>query len=660
LEQEHRIHRERTLFSALLFALVCVAMFLAVVLLVPVRFRTPEPLRLRYCSLQAGVRYGPLSSSWGDYEWRKTFDWQAGDTEYRPRPVSQFFETLTPRIHVHLWHFFGPFLWYPLDLILTIAIGLFIALIVLTLTGSWGAGLVGGVFWLVTIEALVGFFFPVRPTKSLVTLEFLLGITALLRLRGHSPLSRPGWAATFGVAALLGLFTDEYGYLAVAVYLFFLIFSPSLRRSRLWLGGLSLLLLTAAVTVILYWLPLLGYNRDLPPFAISKTRETVAGLVSRNLDYGLKNSWHAIKCFSGWPGAFETWAKIALAASLAGLAWLFVRTRAWKGLLWPGLILLVLGLQASFVLLPAGTDILYQYTYYNRPLTALLCVLLGCATANVFESGRRRFSFWLVLLLLPVLFAARYSWFEATGVEENDLGPYGVDKVLSLETKLRGGGLKAPVYLAYPRASEISRGAWDELRFRGWWTRGEAPSWLLCRYLTPLLYLRRFEAGELLGDPREFKAWCSVPEEEYLDRASTYFDLLQDSSLDLAALRAAEPPPVAWEGPVAARTPGFWGFPEKVVLAAGRHRAVVPAGPEAGGEATLIMVLRGHGRFRVLSGDKVVLPWSPLDYDNAFKLMQVPIAWPSPNREVILQTDSPGNIEVLGPALMSDAAVRRR
>jgi len=70
--------------QAYFFALGCVAIFLTVLFSSQVRFRTPEPLRLRYCSLQTGERYGPLSSSWADFEWEKIFDWEAGDTEYRP------------------------------------------------------------------------------------------------------------------------------------------------------------------------------------------------------------------------------------------------------------------------------------------------------------------------------------------------------------------------------------------------------------------------------------------------------------------------------------------------------------------------------------------------------------------------------------------------
>ncbi|HOO77063.1 MAG TPA: hypothetical protein PLZ73_04165 [bacterium] len=641
---------------AVFFAAACIALFIATVLAVPVRLRTPEPLRLRYCSLQTGVRYGALSSSWADFNWRKVFDWEAGDTEYRPRPVAQLFEVLTPRIHVRLWEWFGPFLWYPFDLLLTVLIGAAIAASVRAWTGNAWAGLIAGAFWMTTVEAIVGFYSPVRPTKSLATLEFLLGVLALLRLRDCSPRTRPGRVAWFGFVVLLGLFTDEYGYLAVGMYLFLLAFYPRLRRSRLPLGALSLILLLLAVTVILYVLPGLGYNQDHPPFALTKTRETVAGLISRNLDYGLKNSLHVLKCFTGWIGAFEPWAKGVLLAGMAVLVWMSARARVWRGLLWPALTTLVMGFFAGCVLLPAGTDILYQFTYYNRPLTALLCVLTGCAAARVLVSAPRRSEVWLAVLLIPALFSVRYSRFEVTQVEENDLAPYGMDNILELSRRLRAGDLRTPVYLAYPRPRDPSRGAWDELRFRGWWTKEESPSWLLCRYLTPMLYLKDFEKGTLLGDPREFQVWASTPEEVYLDRARSYFDLLRDEARDLAPLRAAGASPSGvWPEGVTGRRPGFWGFPEKVVLAPGRRRATVSAAED--GVAVLAAVVRGNGRYRVIRKDQVVVSWRPLVYEHAFELIAEDIGTTAPGEEISFEIESPSPVEVLGPILLSGGPV---
>lgn len=635
-----------------LFFAACLVIFFGVIGAGRVRFRTPEPLRLRYGALQTGARYGPLSSAWSDFEWRKTFDWEAGDTEYRPRPVSQFFEVLTPRIHVQLWDWFGPFLWYPFDLFLTLLIGAVIALIVRALTGNIWAGLVGGAFWLVTVEVLVGFYFPVRPTKSLVTLEFLLGLLALLRLRDFSPRQRPFWAAAFGAVTFLGFFTDEYGYLAAGVYLFLLVFHPRLRRWRLPLGAAALALLVLAAAVIFFWLPRLGYNQERPPFAFSKGRETLSGLVSRNLDYGWKNSLHVLKCFSGWVGAFELSARLALGAALAVLGWVFFRARAWRGLLWPALTALAMGSLAGFVLLPAGTDILYQYTYYNRPLTALLCVLVGCSSACVLESGSSRSYLWLAVLLVPALFSARYSHFEINQVEENDLGPYGVDNILGLPGRLRSGELKTPVYLAYPRARDLSRGAWDELRYRGWWTREEEPFWLLYRYLTPMLYLKRFEDGTLLADPVEFKVWARISEAGYMDRAVTYYDLLRDKIWELGPLKRESFGPVNWGEGAQAISPGFWGFRDKVQLAPGRWEAAPWSGTVQSEDGLLVAVIRGANRLRVHRGGREIVPWRRMFYDWAYELIILKIGKYGSGQSLSLEIDAAKEAEILGPAVL--------
>ena len=136
-------------FWVILFVALCLSLFLFLAASCPVRFRTPETLRLRYGALQTGTRFGPLSSSWSDFEWRKVFDWQAGDTEYRPRPVAQFFEVLMPRLYAHIRYHTGPFLWYPFDLFLTILIGVLIAALVRQWSGDLIGGVVAAAFWMV-------------------------------------------------------------------------------------------------------------------------------------------------------------------------------------------------------------------------------------------------------------------------------------------------------------------------------------------------------------------------------------------------------------------------------------------------------------------------------------------------------------------------------
>lgn len=645
--------------AAAFFLLAAAALFACFLAAFPVRFRTPEPLRLEYDALQCGLRFGPLSSDWRDFEWRKVFDWKAGDTEYRPRPVAQLLEVLTPRLDVRLMRRFGPFLWFPSDLLLTLLIAFLIAALSRSWTGRWEGGWSAAGFWLITTEVMVGHHAPVRPTKSLVSAEILLGLLLLLSLRGLS--LRRAWprAAAFLLVFLAGLFSDEYGALAAVLYAALILLEKRLRPLR-WglIGGLAAAGLLAAA-VYLKVLPHVASPEARGPFVAWKIAEMAREFIPRNPVYGWRNSLHLLKCCLGWLGASGPGGKAVLIAAFVVLAGSVCSVRGWKGAGPPTALALLLVVLAGVVLLPAGTDILYQYTYYNRPPVALLLAALGVWLTPLFVSSRRlpaRLA--LPCLLVFGLGNLRFSAWEVARNPENNLTRLGVDGILELRARLVSGELEPPVYLAYPRLPDPSRSAWDELEFKSDFDLGYLLPWPLHRYLLPILYLRFFEEGTILGDPDEFKPWRGTPEASYLGRARTYCDLVAGEARDLESFSAAVAASAAGRSPLwsgaggsaAAARPGFWGFPAAVVLSPGSWRAEA-VGVSAGRSPILAAALRCRGETRYRFSAASPGEWQSWDYGWSWKIVLSP---PGASR---LEIDGKGEAEVLGPVLLPAAAL---
>lgn len=645
--------------AAAFFLLSAAALFACFLAAFPVRFRTPEPLRLEYDALQRGLRFGPLSSDWRDFEWRKVFDWKAGDTEYRPRPVAQLLEVLTPRLDVRLMRRFGPFLWLPSDLLLTLLIGFLIAALSRAWTGRWEGGWTAAGFWLITTEVMVGHHAPVRPTKSLVTAEILCGLWLLLSLRGL-PLRR-AWprAAAFLMVFLAGLFTDEYGALAAVLYVAFISGEKRLRPLR-W--PLLLLLAAAgilAAAVYLKVLPGIASPEARGPFAAWKTTELAREFFSRNLIYGWRNSLHLLKCCLGWLGASGPGGKAVLLGAGAVLAVSVLSVRSWKGAGPPTALALLLVALAGVVLLPAGTDILYQYTYYNRPPVALLLAALGVWLTPLFASPRRlpaRLA--LFCLLVFGLFNLRFSAWEVARNPENNLTRLGVDGILELRARLVSGELEPPVYLAYPRLPDPSRSAWDELEFKSDFDLGYLLPWPLHRYLLPILYLRFFEEGTLLGEPDEFKPWKGAPEAAYLGRARTYCDLVAGEARDLEPFSASVAASASGRSPLWSESgglapserPGFWGFPALAALPPGSWRAEAVGASPARSGTVLAAALRCRGEARYRFSGAAGSEWRRWDYGWSWKIV---LSDPGAS---LLEIDGKGEAEVLGPVLVPAAA----
>jgi len=635
------------------------ALLLVFLVSLPVRVATPQIARLRYYALENGLSGGPLSSSLAELDWRKAFVWRASDTEYRQRQLPQFFEVLTPRLYAHLYYWFGPFLWFPLNLLCAFLIGWLIALIVRQWTGEWGPGLVAGSFWLVTTEVLVGHHAPIRYAKDFATLQILGILSLFLALR--SPVRRRGpvvFAA--GLLFALGGFTDEYVFFLLPSLLLALFAWPWLQRVRWPL--LAAFLLIAGVSIWLYLdvLPSVISPDRRAPFAAIKASSVgdPLALIVRNLRYLALNTLDIFTYTFGSPPP-RTPIRIALSA-LAGAALLgtALALRAWKG---AGRMILFFGIAvvvAGGVLLPEGNDILHQHTYYNRPLVALLMAVLGIFTMRVLAAGKGWSIAWLLALALAGVLNVRAV---EQGIrydpEEAYLTRYGLENIFNLHERLKSGELKPPVFISYPQFRDVVNGVYDELEPAPVYTLENGFPWSLYRTLMPRLYLRHFETGEIRNDPRQFARWEKADEVEYRAACRYFYDMPAGEAWDLEALRKAvyfKPEKLRWtsergETVESATRRDLLGEAPFTVLGKGSWEAEYDVSAIATGSSpsSLVFAVRSEGpaRFLVEAGQArselmQTSRWS-------WHIISIPV---SGGEGLTLVTD--GESQIIGPILV--------
>ncbi len=642
-----------------IFALVMIGLFAVFLATVPVRSGTPQIFRLRYYALQQGVEGGPLSSSLADFDWRKAFVWRASDTEYRQRQFSQFFEVLTPRLYSHLYYWFGPFLWLPLSLVCVFLIGFMIAFVVRQWSGDWLPGIVAGSFWLLTTEVLVGHHAPIRYAKDFATLEILGILSLLLAMRGKDRGRRRICVIAACVIWWLGLFTDEYIiFLLPALAAAFLSW-PWLKTVRFRLLASFLLLLAAGLLLFLLVLPDLISPDQKEPLA-ERTLRAMPSLTEKivyNLRYLALNTGDIFTYTFGWSHP-RSGVQTGIAA-LAGvfLILLILITRAWKGSGRMILFWLIATAAVGGILLPEGKDILHQNTYYNRPLVALLLVVGGLFTANIFRSGRIFIiSAWLAgLLALAVLNLAA----NASAVKADPyLNKYGAEAILRLYNRIKSGELPAPVLVSYPQFRDVTDGVYRELERLPWHTLDDgSPPWSLYRSLMPRLYLRHFEEGSIRADPRQFLRWAGVDEHEYRAAANSLYDMPAGVVWDLAAIRKAAGPDAAglvWHSVDGKKTPAavvedLLGEVSFISLPAGQWRAELPLPPGIE-DPVMIFAIRHQGPAAVSVPEAVIAKETGLSYFWSFRIHSFRLRGEAEQARLVVRTE--GEAEVIGPLIV--------
>jgi len=659
--------REKLKLRVVVFSLVMLGLFAVFLFAVPVRTGTPQIFRLRYYALQDGLEGGPLSSSLADFDWRKAFVWRASDTEYRQRQFSQFFEVLTPRLYSHLYYRFGPFMWLPFSLLCVFLIGFLIALVVRQWTGDWLPGMVAGSFWLLTTEVLVGHHAPIRYAKDFATLQILGLISLLLAMRKADRARRNLYLLVAGIVWWLGLFTDEYlifvfPALAAAFFTW-----PWLKPVRIRLTVLFLLLLAAGMLLFWFVLPNVITPDQKEPLA-KKALDAMPSLgekVVYNLRYLILNTRDVFTYTFGWPPPHSPVQTIL--ASLTGIVLLslILINRLWKGRGSMILFLLIAAVAAGGILLPEGTDILHQHTYYNRPLVALLLVVTGLFTASIFQrGGNRAVSAWLVTLSAAgILNFATIAPAVRDDPEEAYLTRYGLEEILQIHERLKSGDLPAPVLVSYPQQEDVVNGVYDELEYLPWHTLDDGtPPWSLYRSLMPRLYLRHFETGELRADPRQFLRWDGVDERRYRSAAKSLYDMPAGVVWDLESIRKAAGLSIAgltWKSDdgreeEAAVIGDLLGEAPFVSLPPGRWRTEIHLSPEIE-EPMLIFALRYRGSAAVSVPEAAVPREIEPSYLWSFRMHAIRIR--TGGEKIAIFLESEGGAEMIGPRIVSSRAV---
>ncbi len=648
------------------FTLLMLGIFAVFLGGISVRTGTPQIFRLRYYALQDGLEGGALSSSLGNFDWRKAFVWRASDTEYRQRQFSQFFEVLTPRLYSHLYYWFGPFMWLPLSLVCVFLIGLMIALVVRQWCGDWLPGLVAGSFWLLTTEVLVGHHAPIRYAKDFAALQILGIISFLLAMRGAGRGRRRFCLLAACFIWWLGLFTDEYLIFAFPALAVAFLTWPWLKPVRFRLLSVFSLLLAAGMLLFWFVLPDLITPDRKDPLARMAVR-AMPSLVDKavhNFGYLILNTRDIFTYTFGWPPPHSPLQTVL--ASLAGIVLILLvfLNRAWKG--WGRMLFfwLIAAAVVGGVLLPEGTDILHQHTYYNRPLVALLLVILGLFTASIFRHGKT----WCAPAWLVLLTAAGILNFatNATAIrhdpEEAYLTRPGLENILQLHDRLNAGELLAPVFVSYPQFRDVTRGVYDELEFAATFTLESGFPWSLYRSIMPRLYLRQFEEGELRADPRQFARWVSEDEHASRAAAESFYDMPAGTVWDLESIRKHElpgMPELEWRSDGRAPAPAeprddLLGKAPFARLGKGEWRTSLQL-PSAGPRLAAIVAIRHDGPAGFRIEPSSCEQNTECDYGWSWRLFSVDLAPGADHVEVVVV--AAGEVEAIGPVLVPVDAV---
>lgn len=642
-----------------------VAMFIIFIAHLPVRVVTPQIARLRYYACQNGISGGPLSSSLNEFDWRKTFIWRASDTEYRQRQFPQFFEVLTPRIYAYLYYWFGPFMWLPLCLLMVFVIGFMIAFLVRQWTNSWFPGLVAGSFWLMTPEVLVGHHAPMRYAKDFATIE-ILGIIALflaIRGKGRSRMWLLGIAAS--VIWAIGIFTDEYILFTLPAFIIAILTWPWLKSFQAVLLISFLLLALVGLYLFLYILPdFISPDMKKPLARMSLDGwPGIGSLIFRNSRYLILNTWDNLSYTFGWSKPHYSAQVIPSLISGALLVSIVVMIRAWKG--WGRMILfwIVTTIFVGGILLPEGNDILHQITYYNRPLIALLMIILGLFTANVFNYQKKCLA---VLWLIALTFCAILNFFTITisiqdDPEEAYLTRYGLNNIIQLHSRLRSNNLIPPVFVSYPRFPDPVEGVYDEMEWNPYFTLENGFPWSLYRSIMPRLYLRHFEEGELRANPRQFARWSDSNEHEYRFASRSFYDMPAGIVWDLESIRSAalSPSDITWMsrgGAVlqAAMVEDLLGLVSFTCLGKGGWGVTIPLSPGKD-NFMLVFALRHVAPTSFIVENAIKPGDEECHYRWSWQLFAVELKPGSSSSGLWVETE--GEVEVIGPVIVPAVAL---
>jgi len=536
--------RRRNLI-AISFAIIAVGMFFCFILKHPVDWIQPETLRLRYYGLQAGLKEGPLSASLRKSDLVRPLVWEAQGGMVRLRYPSVLLDNLIPRLQQHLYAGWGPFLLEPVNLLFIVLTWLFLLLLIREWFGSTAAGIVGASFWLITSQTFLDAHYPIRPNMTLLTFLLVYILWEMVRIRRREA----DWFfwARIWLALIVAVFTHEFALNFVPLLIIlFAIEWRHLRRLAV-PAAITFFSTWAVYLAAMFWFfPLwsqqvVGYPppadwragglepllKD-PLILISRIQDYVIvgirAMISQNLGAGCKLPF-AIRFIGP-----------ALALVIAFLG----GKRSWRAAFPPLVLAGLYFLAIALLMFPEIPPTVEMPVYYYATIIVLFMLPLGAFLADF--SARPTRNWVSVCLALLVIGALNFQ--QSSRVLDqmpsdfgfNDTARRYVRDVLSLPAARRAGDLiTVPVYTAYPRPRvfDISR-RWD-IMLRVWHGNTEQ----VFSMLVPVLNLRLYERGYLIGDPEEFAALRPDSPGEYESRAGLYWNMPDRRLVDLLRVRAA-------------------------------------------------------------------------------------------------------------------------
>ncbi len=673
--------------AAGLFTLLAAAVFFVFFFAHPVDWIQPETLRLRYYGLQAGLRDGPLTSSFNRYDLEKPLVWEAQGGMFDGRYPIMLFDALLPKFYQPFYSLWAPSLREPVNLLLTILTWLFLYLLIREWFQSPASALVAASFWLITSQTLLDAHHPIRPNMALLTFLLVYIFWELIRLRrlpgGRFCLVR------VGIALTAASFTHEFGlnFVPLVVILLWLerrrlkgriipVLAVGIISWAIYLLSLFIILPPLAGRVVGYPPPMDWMTGGLEPllaepavifirvrdFALVGFREMAA----QNLGAGVK-----------LPLLFRLSGLMA-----AVLILLLGGRKSWRAVLLPLLPAVLYFLAVALLMFPVIPATVEMPVYYYATIVVLFIPPLGAFLSGL--PARRWLLAGAALLLIGVM-----NCLQSSRVLERMPDDFGANRqartytrdILSLPSLRRAGDYFAvPVYPAYPRPRvfDISR-RWD-IMLRVW--HGEAEQ--VFSMLMPVLNLRLYERGYLIGDPEEFAALQPGDPGEYENRAGIYWDMPTQSFTDLSRLRSRAVPPVrdtgSWRradrpdvpgavvrpetgpgllgpAPRALLPPGRWKLepalpadfsPEDLVMIFALRTDLVPPGPDDVMERVIPIPLRTC-RVLVRDGEGGEIFSGEQTYGWSFQLFRVTL---SATESWELEVESEGEFEVLGPVFV--------
>ncbi|MFH1039193.1 MAG: hypothetical protein V1789_11065, partial [PVC group bacterium] len=526
------------------FAIIAAGMFFLFFLRHPVDWLQPETLRVRYYGLQAGLREGPVTASLNVYDLLKPLVWEAQGGMFDGRYPIMLLDALIPKIYQTFYSLCGPSLREPINLALILLTWVFLLLLIREWFGSISAALVSASCWLLTSQTLLDAHFPIRPNMALLT--FLLVYIFWELIRSRKLTNYRFSLVRVGIALTAAAFIHEFGLIFVPLVLILICSERSLRRR----------LIPATVVGLLSWaVYLISLFIVLPPLAeravgypppmdwmtggLEPLLADPAIILSRVRDFvlvGIREMFHQNLGAGGNLPVLSRF--IGPAAALVIL--IMGGRKSWR-LAFPPLIPAVLNFLAiallMFPVIPATVE---MPVYYYATIIVLFILPLGGFLSGLSARPARN---W-VLVCLALLIIGGLNFGQSSRVLEGMPADFGFNDparrytrdVINLPPARRAAEvIPVPVYTAYPRPRvfDISR-RWD-IMLRVW--HGESEQ--VFSMLMPVLNLRLYERGFLIGDPEEFTALNPSRPGEYEARAELYWDMPARRLVDLGRLRAA-------------------------------------------------------------------------------------------------------------------------